>query len=60
MVEKNKEYVIYKRLVKDECCNYIRSKCINGKPCKIMEEQECKYFDEAVKPLLEYKKGKKK
>ena len=53
MVEKNKEYVIYKKLVKDECCNFIRNKCLSGEPCKIIEKQECDFFVRCVKPLLE-------
>jgi hypothetical protein len=59
-MKKNKEII---NLVRYHCANLHRENCIFGGRCKILEDEECKYFDEYVFPLLDIfaqQKAKKK
>ncbi len=48
---------IHYKLVRGECANFKPGKemhCQGKKPCVIMDNGECKYFDTYVLPLLDY------
>lgn len=41
-----------KQLVINECANYMHHKHMGVRDCKIMNGEDCGYFETAVKPLL--------
>jgi hypothetical protein len=45
----NKEII---KLVQNECANLHKKDCIFGYPCKVLNNEECNYFDVSVRPLL--------